>query len=39
MLPYPELASDRSCYNVYPEIISGSTAVENSPVQILSVYS
>jgi len=39
MLPYPELASDRSCYNIYPEITSGRTAVENSPVQICSVYS
>jgi len=39
MLPYPEPASDRSCYYIYPEITSGRTAVENSPVQILSVYS
>jgi len=39
MLPYPELASDRSCYNIYLEITSGRIAVENSPIQILSVYS
>jgi len=39
MLPYPELASDKSCYNIYPEITSGRTAVVNSPVQIFSVYS
>ena len=39
MLPYSELGSGRSCYNIYPKIISGRTALENSPVQIFNVYS
>ena len=36
---YPEITSSRWCYNIYNEITSGRTAVENSTGKITNVYS